>query len=361
MYCANCGAKVEDNQRFCSVCGAKIDQNADTVVVEDVKSATDNALEISEHESNLVDADSSGQEKTDWEFILRNIIAPIGIVVLVGFKLVGFFFSFELTTNEKLPFRISELNNGEVVESLRVEEVSCDSGFFHTDIKITGRKCFDAEGNYNSSICRFKYKLLSEDGTEIESGSLQTDAVKVSDKFEVTKRVDVAKGTFIIELSDYEEASALPNQSDQNGEVYVENQGKEYARSAYWSGYTHPFYALPIKCDGNNIVYSSEILEVRNLKFIESIEKPDATWLDYTVEIEIKDDYHYDGISLWFGVSDKHGNLYAYNDDPAIGMVVIDNVQQGDGREAKMSAFLKPGEFENGNAIEIVFLGCEVY
>jgi hypothetical protein len=140
-----------------------------------------------------------------------------------------------------------------------------------------------------------------------------------------------------------------------------EEQEIEHARAAYWSGYSRPFYALPIKCDGNNIAYSSEILEVRNLKFIESIEKPDATWLDYTVEIEIKDDYHYDGISLWFGVSDKHGNLYAYNDDPAIGMVFIDNVQQGDVREAKMSAFLKPGEFENGNAIEIVFLGCEVY
>ena len=140
-----------------------------------------------------------------------------------------------------------------------------------------------------------------------------------------------------------------------------EKQKIKHARTAYWSGYSHPFYALPIKCDGNNIVYSSEILEVRNLKFIESIDKPDATWLEYTVEIEIKDDYHYDGLSFWFGVSDKHGNLYAFNDDPATGMVFIDDVQQGDVREAKMSAFLKPGEFENGNAIEIVFLGCEAY
>ncbi len=136
--------------------------------------------------------------------------------------------------------------------------------------------------------------------------------------------------------------------------------GVERAEKFYFADYESTFFALPLKCDGNNVMYSDDSIEIRNMKFLSSEEDEYWTYLTYSGEVEVKDDYFYNAISMTFGVGNKKGDLYAPGGSPGTGWGLVSEMGKGDVKEFEFKMYVAKGQVENGNATKIFFLGREL-
>ena len=98
-YCAHCGAKVEDNEKFCSEWGSMIGKKEDTpkkkVIVEDADETTD---EVKNEPNNT----NIRNDKSDMIFCIVGIV----IVVIVLFGIISLFTGFGHTNIDGVNFNI---------------------------------------------------------------------------------------------------------------------------------------------------------------------------------------------------------------------------------------------------------------